>query len=87
MFRISKEEFEDVEQFIKQNEPSTLDRSNILIISEADYQCNECKKIRSDSFEQTIFILQVRSVDLYFLKHYANEDILLNGLPVQKELV
>ncbi|UCG27465.1 MAG: ATP-binding cassette domain-containing protein, partial [Bacteroidales bacterium] len=87
VFKVSKEEFEDIECFIKWNEPETLDRSNILIITASDYKCSECKNIRLDSLDHIIFILRIRSVDLYFLKHNANEDILLNGLPVHKERV
>ncbi len=82
VFKISKEEFEDIQAFVKEQSPEKLDRKSILIISDKDLKCHNCKQISPKFFESRIYILQIRSVDLYFLKHDSLDDIFLNGLPI-----
>lgn len=82
VFKISKEEFEDIQAFVKEQAPKNLDRSSILIISDKDLKCQNCKQISPKFFDSRIYILQIRSVDLYFLKHDSLDDIFLNGLPI-----
>jgi len=82
VFKISKEEFEDIQAFIREQTPEKLDRTSILIISNKDFRCQNCKQILPESFDSRIYILQIRSVDLYFLKHDSLDDIFLNGLPI-----
>ncbi len=82
VFRISKEEFEDIQAFVKEQTPEKLDRTSILIISDKDSTCQYCKQILTKSFFSRIYILQIRSVDLYFLKHDSLDEIFLNGLPI-----
>jgi len=81
VFKISKEEFEDIQAFVKEQTPEKLDRTNILIISDKDLICKNCKQISTKSFFSRIYILQIRSVDLYFLKHDSLDEIFLNGVP------
>ena len=82
VFKISKEEFEDIQAFVKEQTPEKLDRTSILIISDKDLTCQYCKQISTKSFFSRIYILQIRSVDLYFLKHDSLDEIFLNGLPI-----
>ena len=82
VFKISKEEFEDIQAFVIEQTPEKLDRTSILIISDKDFTCQYCKQISTKSFFSRIYILQIRSVDLYFLKHDSLDEIFLNGLPI-----
>lgn len=82
VFKVSREEFEDIRTFVKEQLPEKLDRTSILIISDKDLKCQNCKQISPKSFDSRIYILQIRSVDLYFLKHDSHDDIFLNGLPI-----
>lgn len=82
VFKVSREEFEDIREFVKEQVPEKLDRTSILIISDQDLKCQNCKQISPKSFDSRIYILQIRSVDLYFLKHDSHDDIFLNGLPI-----
>ncbi|GAH47766.1 unnamed protein product, partial [marine sediment metagenome] len=84
VFNISREEFADVENFIKYDQIEDLDYPNILVISENTYKCKYCKQIQAHVFMKNIFILRIKSVDLYFLKHDAKEEVLLNGLQVHQ---
>jgi len=82
VFKISKEEFEDIQAFVKEQFPEKLDRTSILIISNKDLRCQNCKQISPKFFDSKIYILQIHSVDLYFLKHDSPDEIFLNGLPI-----
>lgn len=87
VFNISKEEFIGVETFVIENELTKLDNPNLLIINDEDVLCEECKKIRSEALDGEIYILRIKSVDLYFLRYTGNQDIYLNGLPVNNKRI
>ncbi|MFC2138788.1 ATP-binding cassette domain-containing protein, partial [Bacteroidota bacterium] len=89
VFKLTKEEFTTVEDFVIKNTVAELDHTSILAIGEEDsiISCNVCKKIESSSLQGNIFILQIKSVDLYFLRYTGNEDIFLNGLPVNNKRI
>ncbi len=45
------------------------------------------KKIETKQLHGNIFILKIKSVDLYFLKYTGNEDLFLNGLPIRNDRI
>ena len=76
VFRVSREEFGNMMQFVREEDRSGFaDRSMLLIetgtSSEKDQACS--------SF---VVFLKVESVNLYFLKCFCSGTTLLNGLPV-----
>ncbi|HPW65796.1 MAG TPA: ATP-binding cassette domain-containing protein [Salinivirgaceae bacterium] len=85
VFNITPEEFESTEQFIIDN-PQTISNSNILrISSKPTAEDDECKQIETEELDEDILILQIKSVELYFLRYSGTEEILLNGLPINNE--
>ena len=82
VFNISQEEFGSIESFVIKNEAQELDYNNILIINERQERFKKAKKIQTKHLDKDIFILRVQSVDLYFLKYTGNEELFLNGLPI-----
>ncbi len=82
VFNISQEEFNSIESFVVKNESQELDNNNILIINDQHERFKNAKKIQTKHLNKNIFILRVQSVDLYFLKYTGNEDLFLNGLPI-----
>ena len=82
VFKLTKEEFISIESFVINNEVDKLDFSCNLIISETKLDTKESKQVKVDSLEGNILILQVKSVDLYFMRYTGQEDVFLNGLPV-----
>jgi len=87
VFKVSKEEFTSIESFVIKNEPEELDDINILIISDKITPFKHAKKIKIKELDQNIFILRIKSVDLYFLKYTGAQDIYLNGLPVRNDRI
>ena len=87
VFKVSKEEFISIESFVIKNEPEELDDENILVISDKSTHFKNAKKIKIKELDQNIFILRIKSVDLYFLKYTGAQDIYLNGLPVRNDRI
>jgi ABC-type multidrug transport system ATPase subunit/uncharacterized tellurite resistance protein B-like protein len=83
VFKVTKEEFASIEKFAVKNEADELDDINILIINDKPSRPRFAKKIHTKQLDANIFILKIKSVDLYFLKYTGNEDLFLNGLPVR----
>lgn len=82
VFKVSQEEFKSIELFVIKNESQELDDENILIINDKSERYDRAKRIRTKHLDTNIFILRIKSVDLYFLKYTGKEDLFLNGLPI-----
>jgi len=87
VFNISTEEFRSTETFVVHNELEILDISSILIINDKENICNQAKHIQVVELDTDLFILQIKSVDLYFLRYTGKRDLLLNGLPVNSNRI
>ncbi len=87
VFKVSKEEFASIESFVIKNEIEELDDVNILIINDDPCKFNNAKKILTKELDTDIFILRIKSVDLYFLKYTGNESLYLNGLPIRNDRI
>lgn len=87
VFKLTKEEFLSIESFVINNDIHELDNSSNLIINDKEDQCKNAKHVKVEALDGNIFILQVKSVDLYFLRYNGNEDIFLNGLPVNNKRI
>ena len=82
VFKLTKEEFTDIENFVINDDPHELDFSTILTIHDRPETGKHCKHIPTEALNGNLYILQIKSEDLYFLRYTGNEDILLNGLPI-----
>ncbi|MCF8335193.1 MAG: ATP-binding cassette domain-containing protein [Bacteroidales bacterium] len=87
VFKINKEEYNSIETYVINNEIDKLDKPNILIINDKESSGTECKHIQSDALDGNIFILHIRSVDLYFLRYTGKEELYLNGLPLNNKRI
>lgn len=87
VFNISTDEFKSVEAFVINDDARELDRPNILIINDKDKAGELHKFIRTEALDGNLFILQIKSVDLYFLRYTGKEEIFLNGLPVSSNRI
>ncbi len=87
VFNIPNDEFENIETFVIKNSIEKLDNPANLIINDQDIECTQCKHIKSDELDGNIFILRIKSVDLYFLRYTGNQDVYLNGLPLNNKRI
>lgn len=82
VFKITPGEVASTEQFVKNDSAEKLRNPVILILRPGDEECTVCKKMTAGYPDTTIIILRIKSVDLYFLKYYSNDQLYLNGLPI-----
>ena len=87
VFNISKEDNKLIERFIKDPNPATISSSSILVIKDNDTLCDDCKCLKSESLNGNILILQILNEDLYFLRYTGNQNLLLNGLPINNQRI
>jgi len=87
VFKLTKEEFLSIESFVINNNIEELDYSSNLIINDKEDQCKNAKHVKVEALDENIIILQVKSVDLYFMRYNGSEDLFLNGLPVNNKRI
>jgi ABC transport system ATP-binding/permease protein len=87
VFNLAKDEFEAVNRFAVEADSVDLDFSGILVINDKIVSLNNAKHIQCEALDGSILILQIKSVDLYFLRYTGREDIFLNGLPVHNRRI
>jgi len=87
VFKLTKEEISDIENFVIKNAPEELDIPSILTIHDKPFTGKNCKHIGTEALDGYIYILQIKSEDLYFLRYTGNEDIFLNGLPIHNRRI
>lgn len=87
VFKLTKEEISDIENFVVKNSPEELDIPSILTIHDKPFTGSNCKHIAAEALDGYIYILQIKSEDLYFLRYTGNEDIFLNGLPIHNRRI
>ncbi|MBI9067240.1 MAG: ATP-binding cassette domain-containing protein [Salinivirgaceae bacterium] len=87
VFNISTEEFKGTETFVVNDSSNELDIPSVLIINDKEEEFENAKHIRSDDLNREVFILQIKSVELYFLRYTGSQALLLNGLPVRSNRI
>jgi ABC transport system ATP-binding/permease protein len=87
VFKLTKEEFTDIENFVVNNDPKELDFSSVLTIHDKLEVGEHCKHIPTEALNGYLYILQIKSEDLYFLRYTGTEDIFLNGLPINNKRI
>src|SRR6056297_1881911 len=87
VFLLSKEEFNSIENFVISYEQEKLDKEDVLFINDKENQCEHCKHIQVEALDGNLYVLQVKSVDLYFFRYTGNEELFLNGLPVNNKRI
>jgi ABC-type multidrug transport system ATPase subunit/uncharacterized tellurite resistance protein B-like protein len=87
VFNISKNEYNDIYNFVIENQIDKLDKSTILIIDDSDINCNNCLSIKTEHIDGKIIVLRIQSSELYFLRYTGEEIIQLNGLPISNNRI
>jgi ABC-type multidrug transport system ATPase subunit len=87
VFKISREELQNIHTFVFSRLVLKLDNPDVLIISSERIDNQHSKYIQTEELEGDLFILRVPSVDLYFLKYTGNESLFLNGLGLNKRRI
>ncbi len=87
VFKVSAEEFTDIEAFVIESDPDKLARPSILSIDAGTCDANHSRHIHADGLDGCLYILRISSEDLYFLRYTGSEDLFLNGLPIHNRRI
>src|SRR6056297_221404 len=86
VFNIDPDEFESTESFVVES-PEKISNPHILKINGKEEENTNSKHIHSEDLDGNLLVLQLKSVDLYFLRYTGNQDIFLNGLPLNNRSI
>ncbi len=87
VFNISKEEYNAISSFVIESQHEKHDFQEVLIIDSQEVANENSHYIQSPQLNGSIIILRVKSVDLYFLRYTGDNELLLNGLPINKQRI
>ncbi len=87
VFNITKEDYTNISNFVIKNDVSEIDNKNILIISQDSLQCEHCLSIQPKHLDGKIIILRIPSSELYFMRYTGQEEVQLNGMPINSERI
>ena len=84
VFNVTKEELELISSFIRFDDPGKKNYEEIMVIhnesSDLNDKLDQAKHIETNGLDREIYILKIRSVDLYFMKYKGLSEITLNGM-------
>ncbi len=86
-FNIDINEYKEIENFVIQDDYRELNSEAVLIINDKENSHAKAQHILSESLHGSVFILQVKSADLYFLKYTGTQDVFLNSTTVYNNRV
>ena len=87
VFKIPKNEKNDIEYFATDRPLHELIGKNILVINDNGQTHVNSRYLATEKLDGDIIILFVPSVGFYFMKYTGNEDIYLNGLTVSNRRI
>jgi ABC-type multidrug transport system ATPase subunit len=87
VFKIPRNEKNDIEYFVTDNSSLEQAEKNTLIINDSGRVPAQSRYLATEKLEGDIIILSIPSVGLYFMKYTGNEDIYLNGHAVSNRSI
>lgn len=85
-FNIPVNEFENCLKFIEADASSLPNLETVLVMdANEESQLSVVKHSKRDNIDGTIAVLKFPSVDMYVLRYFGNEDLILNGQIIFKE--
>ncbi len=87
VFKISKEEFQSITTFITATDQESIRDNNTLVIYRDPVQKAEDNYLQASGIDKEIFVLRIPSVELYFLRYGGALEVLLNGRPINADVI
>jgi ABC-type multidrug transport system ATPase subunit len=82
VFKLDRKEVEAIEAFTVQRTVDKVDFQDILVVNDHIEERSQGLHLKSGKLDGAIFILRVKSANLYFIRYLGSQDIYLNGLLV-----
>ncbi|MEI7596442.1 MAG: ATP-binding cassette domain-containing protein [Bacteroidota bacterium] len=87
VFNITKEEYDSVVEFVKNDDAANVTSSDILVVTQHGNKVAENSKYIYSNIDGNLFILRIASVDLYFIRYAGFNNPLLNGLEIDNKRI
>jgi ABC transport system ATP-binding/permease protein len=87
VFKVSKEEFQSITTFITATDQESIRDDNTLVIYKDPVQIAEDNYLQASGIDKEIFVLRIPSVELYFLRYGGALEVLLNGRPINADVI
>tara|TARA_Y100000589_G_scaffold246893_1_gene234768 strand:- start:87946 stop:91002 length:3057 start_codon:yes stop_codon:yes gene_type:complete len=85
-FNISKDEFQLIHDFVTSKITTPVTSQNILVVdSLLAPKYPEAKHLHTDGLEGEIRVLQVESVNMYFVRNMGEDELYINGFPFNND--
>ena len=79
-FNISNEEFSLCLSYVTANQKTQISSSNLLVVdNQKSNKDNQTKHIYSETITGFLRVIQVQSVNTYFVRYYGDQEMYLNG--------
>lgn len=79
-FNIVREEYTSISSFVKSNENDLPKTNSLLLINNHDKYEGEHFHIKSEKLDGQVRVLNIKSVNMLFMKYYGKKELQLNGL-------
>ncbi|NPA36443.1 MAG: ATP-binding cassette domain-containing protein [Chlorobi bacterium] len=87
VFKLPKDEVENIEAFIVHNDMNKLDRKMILLLSAQEFEPKNAIFVHSHGLHGNIVILKIESSNLYFIRYTGDQELFLNGLLINPKRI
>ncbi|OFY21889.1 MAG: hypothetical protein A2X02_05150 [Bacteroidetes bacterium GWF2_29_10] len=88
MFRVSNEEYSNLQNFIIDNDKEVTYKDKLLVISGfVDQQNQSNRYIYADKFCGSVYILHIESTNTYLLNYFGDDNIYMNSQRVVPEKI
>ncbi|MEM7550000.1 MAG: ATP-binding cassette domain-containing protein [Bacteroidota bacterium] len=87
VFNISKEEYKLFECFVLKESSAEMPFSDILTVSEKAPDLSGGQKYTHASLQGEIVFMNVKSVDMYFVRYLGSEEVVLNGFIMKSGII
>ena len=79
MFNVSNEEFELLKLFLENKVIEIIDDTEILYITNKNYNLEFSKKISLEGLQNEIRVLRIQSINTLFYRYFGSEELIMNG--------
>ncbi|MGB3181204.1 MAG: ATP-binding cassette domain-containing protein [Cyclobacteriaceae bacterium] len=86
VFKVGKDEYKLIESFVLKEDSAELSFADVLVVSPESRVAGEARHMMAE-LEGEITFMNVRSVDMYFVKYIGPQEVVLNGFIMKSRQV
>ncbi|MDR0814399.1 MAG: ATP-binding cassette domain-containing protein [Bacteroidales bacterium] len=87
VFNLTEQEYQSIRSFVVGNKLEQFDIENVLVITRQDFSRQYARFLKHEELNGILIFLHIPSVDLYFLRYLGTDEVLLNGMLINKQQI